>query len=121
MTPEVMVRWRSFCGIFWIVTSRPLALKMPASLASVSGAKPVHPEMPMATLVSCACAAAAAASTPQATRARITKRLDLDIGNSLALVSPMRAAQSMPRRARQGIALFQLDIQLLQQRREEGL
>ncbi len=52
MAPEAMARWRSFCGILLIVTSRPFFLKMPASLASVSGAKPVQPEMPMPTLVS---------------------------------------------------------------------
>ena len=52
MSPEAMARCRSFCGIFLIDTSRPLALKMPASLASVRGAKPVQPEMPMATWVS---------------------------------------------------------------------
>jgi hypothetical protein len=52
MSPEAMARWRSFCGIFLIVTSRPFFLKMPTWLASVSGAKPVHPEMPMATFTS---------------------------------------------------------------------
>ena len=52
MSPEAIARWRSFCGIFLIVTSRPFFLKMPASFASVSGAKPVQPLMPMATLVS---------------------------------------------------------------------
>src|SRR6266581_9659016 len=45
-----MARCRSFCGIFLIVTSTPFFLKMPASLASVSGAKPVQPEIPIATL-----------------------------------------------------------------------
>jgi hypothetical protein len=54
MSPLAMARWRSFCGIFLIETSRPFFLKMPASLASVSGAKPVQPLMPMPTLVSCA-------------------------------------------------------------------
>jgi hypothetical protein len=34
-----------------MVTSRPFLLKMPASLARVSGAKPVHQEMPRATFV----------------------------------------------------------------------
>ena len=57
---DAIARWRLACGIFLIVTSRPFLAKMPASLASVSGAKPVQPEMPMATLVSWACAAAAA-------------------------------------------------------------
>ena len=37
-----------------MVTSRPFFLKMPASFASVSGAKPVHPEMPTPTLTSSA-------------------------------------------------------------------
>ena len=58
-SPEAIARWRSFCGIFLIVTSRPFFLKMPASLASVSGAKPVHPEMPMPTLTSSASAGVA--------------------------------------------------------------
>src|SRR5258707_9264268 len=81
-SPEAMARWRSFCGIFWIVTSRPLALKMPASFASVSGAKPVQPEMPMATLVSCACTGAAAAIMPQTARV-LTRKRDFDIGASM--------------------------------------
>src|SRR4051812_50132940 len=58
MSPDATARWRSFCGIFLIVTSRPFFLKMPAWLASVSGANPVHPEMPMATFTSCATAGA---------------------------------------------------------------
>ena len=57
-SPDAMARWRSFCGIFLMSTSRPCFLKMPASLASVSGANPVQPEMPMATLVSWAVAQA---------------------------------------------------------------
>ena len=52
MSPDWMARWRLACGIFLMVTSRPFFLKMPASLASVRGAKPVHPEMPIATGVS---------------------------------------------------------------------
>ena len=55
-SPEAMARCRLACGIFLIVTSRPFFAKMPASLASVSGAKPVHPEMPIVTLVPCASA-----------------------------------------------------------------
>src|SRR3954463_10161711 len=58
MSPDATARCRSFCGIFLIVTSRPFFLKMPAWLASVSGANPVHPEMPMATFTSCATAGA---------------------------------------------------------------
>src|SRR5262245_15036091 len=58
MSPDAMARWRSFCGIFFSVTSRPFFLKMPAWLASVSGAKPVHPEIPMPTLTSSATAGA---------------------------------------------------------------
>src|SRR5688572_21076322 len=58
-----MARCRSFCGIFLMLTSRPFFLKIPASLARVSGAKPVQPEMPTATLVSWAWA------MPQASRA----------------------------------------------------
>jgi hypothetical protein len=63
MSPEAMARWRSFCGIFLIETSSPFFLKMPASLASVSGAKPVQPDMPMATLASWAWAPAKASAT----------------------------------------------------------
>ena len=48
-SPEAMARWRSFCGIFLIVTSRPRFLNRPASLASVSGAKPVQPEIAIVT------------------------------------------------------------------------
>src|SRR5687767_3388595 len=54
MSPDWIARWRLACGTFLIVTSRPFFLKMPASLASVRGAKPVQPEMPTATFVSCA-------------------------------------------------------------------
>src|SRR5260370_269383 len=57
-SPEAMARCRSFCGIFLIVTSRPFFLKMPAWFASVSGANPVHPEIPMATFTSSATAGA---------------------------------------------------------------
>ena len=81
-SPEAMARWRSFCGIFWIVTSRPFALKMPASLASVSGAKPVQPEMPMRDLgvlrLRGSCRRDHAADGEGLTRKR-----DFDIGNSL--------------------------------------
>ena len=59
ISPEAMARCRLACGIFLMVTSRPFLAKMPASLASVSGAKPVQPDMPMATLVPCANAGAA--------------------------------------------------------------
>src|SRR5258707_7890484 len=58
MSPDAPARCRFFCGIFLMVTSRPFFLKIPAWLASVSGAKPVHPEIPMATLVSSAKAGA---------------------------------------------------------------
>src|SRR5262249_50839163 len=56
MSPEATARCRLAYGIFLIVTSRPFFAKMPASLASVSGAKPVQPEIRMATLVPCASA-----------------------------------------------------------------
>jgi len=57
-----------------MVTSRPFLAKMPASLASVSGAKPVQPEVPMATLVPCASAGAPA---KQATSAAATILIDV--------------------------------------------
>src|SRR3954453_12548305 len=49
-----------------MVTSRPFLAKIPASLASVSGAKPVQPEMPIATLV---CAIAGVTSMVAPSRA----------------------------------------------------
>src|SRR5262245_17998216 len=58
MSPEATARCRSFCGIFLMVTSRPFFLKMPAWFASVSGANPVHPEIPMPTFTSWATAGA---------------------------------------------------------------
>jgi hypothetical protein len=58
MSPDAIARCRSFCGIFFNVTSRPFFLKMPDWLARVSGAKPVHPESPMATFTSSAIAGA---------------------------------------------------------------
>src|SRR4051812_7908805 len=69
-----MARCRLACGIFLMVTSRPFLAKMPASLASVSGAKPVQPEVPMATLVPCASAGAPA---KQATSAAATILIDV--------------------------------------------
>src|SRR5205085_7174129 len=62
-SPLAIARWRLACGIFLIVTSRPFLAKIPASLASVSGAKPVQPEMATETLV-CALAGAASAAAP---------------------------------------------------------
>src|SRR5215471_8889400 len=58
MSPDAIARCRSFCGIFFNVTSRPFFLKMPDWLARVSGAKPVHPESPIATFTSSAIAGA---------------------------------------------------------------
>src|SRR3981189_413315 len=69
-----MARCRLAWGIFLMVTSRPFLAKMPASLASVSGAKPVQPEVPMATLVPCASAGAPA---KQATSAAATILIDV--------------------------------------------
>jgi hypothetical protein len=63
------------CGIFLIVTSSPSLAKMPPSLARVSGAKPVHPEMPMATLVPCA--AAGVAKRAAAASAAAIVRIDV--------------------------------------------
>src|ERR1700754_980024 len=56
MSPDAIARWRLACGIFFMVASIPCLAKRPASFASVSGAKPVHPEMPMATFLSWAAA-----------------------------------------------------------------
>ncbi len=82
MAPEAMARWRSFCGILLIVTSRPFFLKMPASLAKVSGAKPVQPEMPMPTLVSCARAAVQARA---AAANRVKRRVKVFMGEPRVL------------------------------------
>ena len=73
---------------------------MPASLASVSGAKPVQPDMPMATLVSCAAAAAAKArrggASGRASAWRMTElqkwRETTDVTVAAAPVSMLRAS-----------------------------
>src|SRR5690606_38120447 len=52
ISPDRRARWRLACGIFRMLTSRPFFSKMPASFASVSGAKPVQPDMPIETAVS---------------------------------------------------------------------
>src|SRR6218665_1704784 len=62
-------RWRSFCAIILISTSRPCLLKRPALSASVSGAKPVQPDMPSTSLVFCACACACAGAARPSTHA----------------------------------------------------
>ena len=59
MSPEASARWRLACGTLTMFTSSPFFLKMPASLASVSGAKPVQPDMPIETAVSAAAEPAA--------------------------------------------------------------
>src|SRR5688572_22876467 len=83
MSPEAMARWRSFCGIFLMSTSRPCFLKMPASFASVSGANPVQPEMPTATLV-CACAAnGSSSSRDRARTVRFMRNSSFDEKNGL--------------------------------------
>ena len=58
MSPEAIARCRSFCGIFLIVTSSPLRSKIPACFASVSGANPVHPLIPIPTSTGSAARAA---------------------------------------------------------------
>ena len=75
MSPDAIARWRSFCGIFLIVTSSPCCLKRPASLAKVSGAKPVQPEMATATLVSWAWAAGAKATAAVTVAAAMARAL----------------------------------------------
>ncbi len=50
-SPLAIASGRLACGTFFKVTSRPCFSKMPACLASVSGAKPDHPLMPMVTAV----------------------------------------------------------------------
>jgi hypothetical protein len=70
-SPDAIARWRSFCGIILSDTSRPFFLKIPASLASVSGWNPVQPDMPMATLVSCAVAEPVAANSAAAAKASV--------------------------------------------------
>src|SRR5687768_8376756 len=69
MSPEAMARWRLCCGIFLIVASTPFFLKRPACAASVMGAKPVHPLMPIFTL-SCASAGSATSAPTAAMKIR---------------------------------------------------
>jgi hypothetical protein len=45
--PPTRARLRSRCGTKRVPTSMPLARKIPACAARVSGAKPVQPDMPM--------------------------------------------------------------------------
>src|SRR5262245_369591 len=95
MSPEAMARCRSFCGIFLIVTSRPFFLKMPAWFASVSGANPVHPEIPMPTFTSWA---TAGADTKRAAVATNIPKLRMAVSSllfhrllALRLFKPVRA------------------------------
>ena len=81
MAPAASARWRSFWGMNLISTSRPFFLKIPALSASDRGAKPVQPDMPSVSLVSCAPAVEAmpATQTPIASSE----------ANFLALVLPI--------------------------------
>src|SRR3954453_6729043 len=94
-----MARWRSFCGIFLMVTSRPFFLKIPAWLASVSGANPVHPEIAMFTFTSSATAGAAARkAAAAATIARLRMAVSLLLVHglrSVSFVTPVRAMLRM--------------------------
>ncbi len=94
MSPDAMARWRLACGIFLMVTSRPFLAKMPASLASVSGAKPVQPEIPMATLVPCAAAGVAASAAPSAAAMILIGVMGCSVSNGLHVgqASIIRAA-----------------------------
>src|SRR3954469_18643175 len=66
-SPDAIARCRLACGTFLMVTSRPFLAKMPASLASVSGAKPVQPEIAIVTLVCAEAGVASIAASPAAT------------------------------------------------------
>src|SRR5258706_262933 len=74
-----MARCRVCCGIFLIVASMPCFLKMPACAASVSGANPVQPLMPMLTFASCAVAPVVAS----ASMASIAVRFMVDLPFSM--------------------------------------
>src|SRR5215475_10312854 len=99
MSPDATARCRLACGIFLRVTSRPFLAKMPASLARVSGAKPVQPEMPMATLVPCASAGVA---TKDAASAAATNLIDLifrSIQNKFCIIHAITRARPSQTRA----------------------
>src|SRR5215218_5012478 len=83
MSPDAIARWRLACGIFLMVASLPCLAKMLAPLASVSGAKPVHPDMPIATFFSWA-------ATGVETRAAVTIAIIL-IGFMVRSVSSRNA------------------------------
>src|SRR5262245_6565660 len=83
MSPDAMARCRLACGIFLRVTSRPFLAKIPASLAKVSGAKPVHPEIPMATLVPCAAAGVTAKDAASATATILIGVMSHSLGRNL--------------------------------------
>lgn len=70
--------------IFLMVTSRPFLAKMPASFASVSGAKPVQPEMPIETLVWAEAGAASPAARRRAARRSLFMTVSLMLIRILA-------------------------------------
>src|SRR5262245_50809786 len=90
MSPDAMARCRLACGIFLMVTSRPFLAKIPASLAKVRGAKPVHPEMPMATLVPCAAAGVTAKDAASATATILIGVMSHSVGKKFACFMPPR-------------------------------
>src|SRR5262249_1912218 len=99
ISPEAMARWRSFWGIFLIDTSMPFFWKMPVSFANVRGAKPVQPEMPMPTLVSCALAEPARRTVPTIAALNvITFRIDTSIDSNISqLVAAPRRSSTLVR------------------------
>src|SRR5262249_38547772 len=93
MSPDAMARCRLACGIFLRVTSRPFLAKMPASFAKVRGAKPVHPAMPMATLVPCATAGVTAKDAASATAAILIGVMSHSLRTKCACVMPPRRSE----------------------------
>ena len=71
MALDARARWRSFWGIILISTSSPCFLNRPVFSARVSGAKPVQPDMPMTTLVSCAAAVVPSVARQALTASRV--------------------------------------------------
>src|SRR5262245_45981642 len=103
MSPDAMARCRLACGIFLRVTSRPFLAKIPASFARVRGAKPVHPEMPMATLVPCAAADVTAKDAASATATILIGVMSHSIRKKFACFMPPRRSGGVKYARRTGM------------------
>src|SRR5262245_44501679 len=90
MSPDAMARCRLACGIFLRVTSRPFLAKIPASLATVRGAKPVHHEMRRAALFPCAAAGVTTKDAARATATILIGVMSHSLRTKFACVMPPR-------------------------------